>query len=259
MDTLWRSGMVSVTYRQLACEEIIALTAAAGLDGIEWGGDVHVPHGDVQMARLVRQQTQDAGLAVLSYGSYYRVGEYDDPGAEFAGVLQTAKALGAPSIRIWAGTKNAEDVDADTYARMVREVQAHALAAAAEGLAINFEYHGNTLTNTAPAAIRLMEDIGRDNVRLYWQPNHRERAQDAQALRQVLPYLTNVHVFWWGDARMYLAQGEDAWLEYMSIIRADGKPHDFMLEFVVDDAPENLAVEAQTLKRCMAAAGGGNA
>ncbi len=39
-------GLVSVTYRALPPAEIIALTAAAGLKGIEWAGDVHVPPND---------------------------------------------------------------------------------------------------------------------------------------------------------------------------------------------------------------------
>ena len=69
------SGLVSVTFRALSPAEIVELVARAGLEGIEWGGDVHAPHGDVARARDVYRRTVDAGLAIPSYGSYYRPGK----------------------------------------------------------------------------------------------------------------------------------------------------------------------------------------
>ena len=46
----------------------------------------------------------EAGLAIAAYGSYYRV-EHDDP-APFEPVLATAVELGAPTVRVWAGSYN---------------------------------------------------------------------------------------------------------------------------------------------------------
>ena len=43
-----KTGLCSVSFRKLTVEEIIAAVKDAGLDGIECGGDVHVPHGDVE-------------------------------------------------------------------------------------------------------------------------------------------------------------------------------------------------------------------
>ena len=40
-----KTGVCSVTFRNLNVERIIELVVEAGLDGIEWGGDVHVPTG----------------------------------------------------------------------------------------------------------------------------------------------------------------------------------------------------------------------
>src|SRR5688572_22964962 len=95
------SGLVSVTFRKLGPREIVQLASTAGLRGIEWGGDIHVPAGDLQTARAVRQISADAGLQVLAYGSYFRF----QPGEAFELVLETAVALGAPLIRIWAGNQ----------------------------------------------------------------------------------------------------------------------------------------------------------
>ena len=66
-----RTGLTSVTFRALSISKIVQLAAAAGLDGIEWGGDIHVPAGDIQSAVFALQETEKAGLEVLSYGSYY--------------------------------------------------------------------------------------------------------------------------------------------------------------------------------------------
>lgn len=99
-----RTGLTSVTFRQKTIDEIVALARKAQLDGIEWGGDVHVPAGDVQAARHAAKATADAGLSVLSYGSYF----HGDEGEDFAPVLESAKALahrwcgcgrGAPLMR----------------------------------------------------------------------------------------------------------------------------------------------------------------
>ena len=56
-------------------------------------------HGDLRRAKEVAQCTLDAGLSVVAYGSYYRFDEQELP---FAKVLETAIALKAPLIRVWA-------------------------------------------------------------------------------------------------------------------------------------------------------------
>ena len=73
-----KSGLVSVSFRSLPPEEIVRLAAGCGLGAIEWGGDVHVPPGDIANAARVGEMTRAAGLAVSSYGSYYRLGAYGD-------------------------------------------------------------------------------------------------------------------------------------------------------------------------------------
>ena len=100
-----KTGMTSVTFRNKSAEEIVRLTQKAGLTGIEWGGDVHVPAGDRAAARKAALLTREAGLEVLSYGSYFRAQE----GEDFSPVLESAIELGAPVIRMWAGFKPYEE------------------------------------------------------------------------------------------------------------------------------------------------------
>lgn len=80
--------------------ELIAACRRAGLQGIEWGGDVHVPHGNLEVAREVAARTREAGLEIPSYGSYYRVGRDESAQVSFARVLDTAVVLQTPLIRV---------------------------------------------------------------------------------------------------------------------------------------------------------------
>ncbi|MNI10046.1 hypothetical protein D3C73_631400 [compost metagenome] len=59
MSVLIRTGLVSVTFRRLSVEEIVMMVQKAGLQDIEWGGDIHVPHGNFQRAHEVAKLTHD--------------------------------------------------------------------------------------------------------------------------------------------------------------------------------------------------------
>ncbi|MCK4601119.1 MAG: TIM barrel protein, partial [Phycisphaerae bacterium] len=151
------SGLVSITFRKLPPEELVALVAKAGLEGVEWGGDVHVPHGDLRRAREVRKITLDAGLKVASYGSYYRVG-HDEP-VPFEVVLATAAELAAPTIRLWAGKQGSETADAEYRDRVVQESQRIAELAAQANIVPAYEFHSGTLTDTNASASELLAAV----------------------------------------------------------------------------------------------------
>ncbi len=245
------SGLVSITFRELSPEEIITLVAQAGLEGIEWGGDIHVPHGDLGQARRVRRMTSEAGLDIPSYGSYYRVG-HKEP-VPFEQVLETTIELGAPTVRVWAGKRGSEDADATYRASVVQESQRIADIAAREGITVAYEFHQNTLTDTNESARQLLEAVERDNVKTYWQPPRGSTmSYNLEGLDAVLPWLLNIHVFTWHvitGERMALADGEVVWRQYLKKVAATGREHFAMLEFVEGDKPENFLRDAVTLKR----------
>ena len=159
-------GLVSVTFRQLSCEEIVALVSKAQLAGIEWGGDVHVPHGEGTRAREVRRRTVDAGLDVPSYGSYYRPGQEHPPPSEasFEAALESAGALQAPIIRVWAGRRGSADADEAYWRRVVEDSLRIAELAQQAGLTIAYEYHDNTLTDTNASALRLLQEVDQGRI-----------------------------------------------------------------------------------------------
>jgi sugar phosphate isomerase/epimerase len=241
------TGLVSVTFRQLSVERIVECVVSAQLDSIEWGGDIHVPHGDVQQARRVAQLTADAGLSVSAYGSYYRLADPASPSIE--AVLDTAEALGTSSVRVWAGTRGSADAD-DAYRHAVLEDAARVVALANQrNLTICLEYHNNTLTDTLASAQTLLDGV--DQLRTFWQPPHTyDMDLKLDGLRALLPQITSVHVFHWHPeniARYPLVDGTADWKRYIDILRTSGNDHVLSLEFVVDDDVNNFLQDAQTL------------
>ncbi len=252
------AGLVSVTFRALVPREIVDLVRKAGLEGIEWGGDIHVPHGDLQRAQEVREMTLEAGLRVASYGSYYRVG-HEEP-VPFGVVLETALALGAPTVRVWAGKCGSAEADAAYREQVARDSRRIAELAAQAGVVVAYEFHGKTLTDTSTSARALLERVAHENLKTYWQPAAGTTVEEALAgLEAILPWLANVHVFHWGGGfteRLPLAQGEEAWGRYLGRVAAAGGEHWAMLEFVREDAPQAFLEDAQTLKKLLARVAG---
>jgi len=245
-----RPGLVSITFRKLTPAEIVRLAVEAGLEGIEWGGDVHVPHGEAAIAREVARMTADHGLNVAAYGSYYRAAVSEAKGLSFEAVLSSAKELGAPVIRIWAGAKGSLELSPGEREAVVADVRRVAEMAAREGIAIALEYHRNTLTDTPESTRGLLESCAHPNLRTYWQPRAGvPAAENARGLERVLPWLSHLHVYhWWPDSqRLPLREGRDAWnLYFREAGRAEGDRY-AMLEFVASDTPEQCLEDARAL------------
>ena len=242
-------GLCSVTFRHLDVPGVLAAATGAGLAGIEWGSDVHCP--DPATALEVRRLTEAAGLRVLSLGSYHRAESHDD---DFRPVLDTALALGAPRIRVWAGTRGTEASSPAHRARVIRGLRDAADAAAEAGVVLALEYHRNTLTDTLESTQALLEEVDRDNVGVYWQPNVDQPAEEAlRHLEALLPRLSGVHCFsWWPfDARLPLEAREDLWLGAVDVLHGADEPVEVMFEFVREDAPAALTRDAAWLRRAM--------
>ena len=244
-------GLVSITFRKLKAEKIVSLTAEAGLTGIEWGGDIHVPHGDIKTAKTVKQMTLDAGLKVAAYGSYYR---FDDQ-LVFEDVLETALALGAPLIRIWAGHKGSAHILENERAQIVRKSYEIAHMADEVGVKVAYEYHGNTLTDTLESTVSLLEEVNHPNIYSYWQPltNHSLK-QRLNGIKNIGKWLTNIHVYHWDESsrRLPLAAGEHLWTQYMELIHRLPEQRYAMIEFVRSDDPDQFLKDAEYLCELLA-------
>ncbi len=243
------AGLVSVSFRSLDVEKIIEITKNAGLDTIEWGGDVHVPAGDIKRAEEVARLTEAAGLCTYSYGSYYRVGASDPD--DIFGVIWCAEELGTQIVRVWAYNKGSAEVSEAEYERAVAD--ARRICRAAENITFCLECHNNTLTDNYASALKFLADVGCGNLKMYWQPNQdRTYEYNLEAARVLAPYCLCVHVFSWEENEKFpLDYHAERWVEYAKIIRKKAPNAEFMLEFMHDDRAESLAGTADTLKKIL--------
>ncbi len=257
LEAMIRPGLVSITFRKLSPAEIIGLCVGSQLEGIEWGGDVHVPHGDRDTASRVAQLTREAGLEVAAYGSYYRAGSGDQD-LPFAKVLDSAIALGAPVVRVWAGKCGSADASPDFRAAVADDLGRCADLARTEGISVALEFHGGTLTDTAESAADLMKVLDGSGVRLYWQPPVGLPPDAAvRGLRHVLPWVDHVHVFAWrkdaeGILRLPLAEDAGPWAQYLDALPSRKQDRWALLEFVRGDDPAHLSADAAVLRSWLA-------
>lgn len=265
-----KTGICSVTLAKHGIEKVIETVLEAGLDGIEWWGTGHVPHGELDTAKRVRQATLEAGLEISSYGSYYRAGVSEDQGLSFQSVLSTAVALGAPTIRIWAGDRDYGDASKKYVAKVVADSLRIANMAAAENISVTFEYHGGTLTNRNETAIAFAALVQHPNLYFSWQSPHGYPVEHCLAgLSGLLERLSTIHVYHWTIGsyaqntvnetirplcfpddfyRHPLSDGVDRWKEYIQMIKTTRRSHYLLLEFVKEDTPEQVITDAEILK-----------
>jgi 3-dehydroshikimate dehydratase len=256
-----KSGLCSITFRKLTPAEIVGLVRDAGLDAIEWGGDVHVPPGDTAAAEAARRLTIDAGLQVSSYGSYYQIIDAQGGEQDFTPVLESALALGTDTIRIWPGTMPSNVMSAALRRKLVARLRDDLDRAADRGIRLALEFHVSSLCDSNSAALAFLEEVDHPGLHAYWQPiywladvPYRRAGLEALAGRTL-----NVHVFhWlfhpnrgtWGEnvEKLPLAAGEAEWRQYLSVPLPSGK-HYALLEFVSGDSAEQLQADAAVLRR----------
>ncbi|MBT3294437.1 MAG: sugar phosphate isomerase/epimerase [Verrucomicrobia bacterium] len=257
---MFRTGLCSITHRDLSVDQIIELALTCGLEGIEWGGDVHVPHGEIELAETVLDRTLAAGLLCPSYGSYYKIGHSEEDGLKFDAVLDTAEALGVPLIRVWAGARNSEDAPPDYVEHIAAETYRLAERAVARGIMLAFEFHNGSLTNTPAGCRALMEAIGCEAVGTYWQPVAGAcEADNLASLLTVKPWLRHLHVFHWSKTstpegkqtieRHPLADGVTAWRRYLEALDGSEREYWTYLEFSRNNDPEQTVQDAAILKQ----------
>ena len=164
-----------------------------------------------------------APAARLDFRHHQRVPVPEDQ-VDFAKVVATAKVLGAPTIRVWAGNKASADATAADRKVVADDLKRCCKLAAEAGITVSTEYHSNTLTDTNESAQLLLAEAGPALLTGWQPPNGKPFAYRMEGLKKVLDRVTTVHVFTWTDAnvRLPLADGEADWKKYLEVANTRG-------------------------------------
>jgi len=246
---MFKTGVVSVSFRQLSVDEVIRYTKEAGLSYIEWGSDVHAPYDDPERLAYIAKAQAEAGIVCPSYGTYFKLGV--DDVELLHGYSQAARTLGTDILRLWCGNKNYTELTAEEREFMISECKKAAKIAEEEGVTLCMECHQKSFTNVLEGALDLMRSVDSKAFRMYWQPSTKEGVEyNLEYARGIKDYVDTIHVFYYKDGKKArLEEGVSDWEQYLAVFDGDEK---LLLEFMPDGSPESLKGEAETLNRLAA-------
>lgn len=242
------SGMTSVTFRKHTIEKVVALARKAGLAGIEWGGDIHVPPMNKEAIATAKNCTEDAGLKIFSYGSYYSPFKSDDYLGEAEKTLETAKLLGCARVRVWAGEKWRHEATQKEFEEFVLRMQKVGVLAEKYQTTVCFEHHQNTFCDSGKDALEALHSIDHERVRTYWQPIQPTKEENLACIALLKQFVDTVHVYHWkGWDRFMLTEGKAHWEKYLKAFSSEDREIPCLLEFYKDDKEENFFADAECL------------
>lgn len=250
-----KAGVCTIAFKDRSLEETIDLIVGSGAKGVElWGREPHLPGTSAERRRLAGR-LRDAGLEICALGSYYRpdgrragealrtsaaaVDRENDPDS----VLEAAHDLGAPLVRIWAGSENYESCDPGTREAIVHEVRWFGDRARDAGCEVVLERHNGTLTNSWESAGRVVAAVDHVAVSLCYQVPYPAPAQELATrvrddLESLLPHSRHAHLQNYVEAtdgslpRTLLAEGIVDYRPIGAIAREVGYRGWAMVEFV---------------------------
>jgi len=247
-------GITSVTFRKLDYKTVLKYCVESGLSCIEWGSDIHAPETDFATVRAVKEESDKAGIRICSYGSYYELCVHENYRETFRPYLEAAVILDAPIIRLWAGTMGADKATKEYYGQAVQETQTLCDMAAEYGITLAFEYHRNSLSDTADSAVQIYKDINRKNFALYYQYDSQISIEEnIISLEKMLPYIKMVHVAYFDSKykKLSLEEGDGItlWTRLVELLKEHQVEVCLLFEFLKDDSLEGLKYEMKIMER----------
>jgi len=195
-----QTGLCTITNTDWPVDDVLALAAETGFDGVEVWGQDHVGNTDgadspnVETCRRIADDAREFELDIPVYGSYLRAGT-DGFRESLERELDAMTSLGADLVRVWAGTQEYGRHDSDHWRSVVSDLAYAAERTAERGSAVTVEKHEGCLTNEPEGARRLIDAVDSPAVGLNWQPLFFLDSDELLAEAEMLAPLTNnVHL-----------------------------------------------------------------
>jgi sugar phosphate isomerase/epimerase len=178
---------------EVPIQQIVPLVADAGYDGIEiWYGHLRDLDHDAKIA--LREQLAEAGLVVPMVSPYFDFTSSAESAAHSVEhgqeVLQDAQLIGARAVRVFTGKTGSADANADQWKMASSSLQQ--LCDADPALLWLLETHSWNLMDTVDGTLRLVNDVGRENLRVNFQPST-FGVEHRRALNVLSPFIKHVH------------------------------------------------------------------
>jgi protein FrlC len=205
-------GIVSGVYLNYPLQEAVRRVADAGYDSIDvWSGRPHVYRGDFSLEELreVRQLIDEKGMEVSSFlPAFYRY-PYSlsnpneivrqDSIQYMKECMDNAVALGSPIMLIVPGRSLYGQSHEDAWGRLLDSVDAVCHYARQYDIQLGVEpinQHACDLVNTSADAMRVLDELGHDNLGVILDTGHMYLEQDSlsEALQRVGQRLLQFHV-----------------------------------------------------------------
>lgn len=190
----YKIGFTSTTFRhsEKDISKIVDVAVQAGAQYIEWGGDVHVK--TIEEAMKAKKLSDEKGLEICSYASYYIIGSGDMELWER--ICKICQVLGAKSVRVWLGKlgTGSDKFSEEMYTKMVEDGKVICDIAKQYDLIVSPECHRNTYNDTTDTFLKAAKDIDKENFKTYFQSTYKELAYDLDRIEKTLPYIENVHI-----------------------------------------------------------------
>lgn len=191
-------AMCTIAFRERLLEDALDTAAALSFKAVElWGREPHVAEVyDYNRTRLIRRMCRDRGLEIAALGSYLRFGatKKSTDNVGLLHTIQTAYTLRAPTLRVWASDVGSAEASEAVWKKAVEEAREACNRCLKLGIVLAVEMHDDTLADTAAGALRFLEMVGCDNLRLNFQPSARSRKEKpAERLRKAVGYVVHCH------------------------------------------------------------------
>jgi len=193
-------ALCTISHREKLLEYVLDLARELGFQAIElWGREPHISEQfDENRVQAARRMIEDRGLGICALGSYVVFGPVRTRAEELVNLddmLHTARCLRVPLVRVWASDIGSDVATKAQWDRTVGEIQEACDRAARLNVTLVAEMHDDSLADTAASALRLLEQVDRDNFRLNFEVSTRLRSETpAQRLAAVLPFVVHTHL-----------------------------------------------------------------